>query len=108
MPFGDKTGPREQGPMMGRGLCAGFQVPGSTNTLASYGMGRRHRGGHGGKVCFRALSFRAGREIANCTSTPVDRKLEVAALRDSVGGLLTALRETQKRIEALETTQNPA
>ena len=42
MPQGDRTGPRGQGSMTGRGAgyCAGFAVPGFMNTGFGRGMGR--------------------------------------------------------------------
>ena len=45
MPGGDKTGPRGEGAMTGRGmgLCAGFENPGSMNP----GVNPRARGGSG-------------------------------------------------------------
>ncbi|MHA1671064.1 MAG: DUF5320 domain-containing protein [Promethearchaeota archaeon] len=48
MPGGDRTGPRGQGPMTGRGLgyCAGYDSPGFT-AGAGYGLGRGYGRGYG-------------------------------------------------------------
>jgi len=47
MPGGDRTGPWGAGPMTGRGAgyCAGYSVPGYSNT--GYGYGRRRGRGFG-------------------------------------------------------------
>jgi len=55
MPWGDGTGPWGLGPMTGRGAgyCAGFNVPGFSNPMPSFGFrrgfgwGRGFRGGRG-------------------------------------------------------------
>ncbi len=54
MPFGDKKGPRGQGPKTGRrvGYCAGFQHPGHTNHIAE-----------------RSYNFTAASRVNNVTST---------------------------------------
>ena len=59
MPGGDRTGPRGQGPMTGRGAgyCAGYPVPGYMNPApgGGYGMGRG-----GGRGFGRGMGFRRG------------------------------------------------
>ena len=42
MPWGDRTGPRGQGPMTGRGAgyCAGYNMPGYANPIGGRGFGR--------------------------------------------------------------------
>lgn len=57
MPFGDRTGPRGEGPRTGRGLgyCSGFETPGYTKGIPrgrgrgfgrGFGPGRRFAGGY--------------------------------------------------------------
>jgi len=49
MPWGDRTGPRGQGPMTGRGAgyCGGYNMPGYTNPAGGRGFGRGFGQGYG-------------------------------------------------------------
>lgn len=49
MPGGDRTGPRGEGPMTGRGMgyCAGYSVPGYMDPSPRLGLGRRFGRGIG-------------------------------------------------------------
>lgn len=64
MPFGDRTGPRGQGPMSGRsaGYCAGYDVPGYVNW--GPGCARRWgggwRGGGGRSMRYRHWFYATG------------------------------------------------
>ncbi|MFP4354547.1 MAG: DUF5320 domain-containing protein [Phycisphaerae bacterium] len=47
MPYGDQTGPNQEGPMTGRrlGYCAGYDTPGCYSDAPPRGFGRGRRGG---------------------------------------------------------------
>ncbi len=117
MPAGDGTGPMGMGPMTGRaaGYCAGYGVPGYTNSIAGRGFGFWGGGrgffgrGRGHRNWFYAtgLPFWARRApyvsmpVAGAY-TPISPEQELAYLKDQAEYLTTSMNEIQKRISELE------
>ncbi len=115
MPGGDRTGPMGYGPMTGRrlGYCAGYQVPGFTNTGGGMGMGWRRGRGRGFGRAFRsgpAASY-PGFGVpyppppvvsdwvqGSPAATPAD---ELSALKNEAANLSRTLEQINARIERL-------
>ena len=123
MPRGDGTGPAGQGPMTGRatGFCAGYEVPGSANSVPGRGFGGRGRGGRGWgrRNWFHATGLTGWQRVAQGLPayggpgtgfTPytgpfapvVTEQHEVAMLRSQAEHLEDVLGGIKKRIEELE------
>ena len=112
MPGGDRTGPRGQGPMTGRGLgwCRGAWEGGSPGNYhgptPAFGYGR----GRGWRHCTYATGLpgwaRGGRGRSGGTGTsqwaPQD---ELDYLKDYTQGLEEALNATKMRMAELEKAQ---
>lgn len=122
MPGGDRTGPRGQGSMTGRGLgyCAGYEGPGFT---AGPGYGRGWGMGYGrGYGRGRGMGYGRGRYLDPYyvpygpvrsyypsripVTTPVDQvtmlKQEKDYLESELKGIGSAIEDISKRIEELE------
>jgi hypothetical protein len=111
MPRGDRTGPAGAGPMTGRsaGFCAGYQAPGYANSVGGRGFRGRGRGfwgrggGRGWRNWFNATGLpgwlRAG---FSRQPTPVDKKQELAGLKQQEELLQNNLSQINERIEQLE------
>jgi len=112
MPRGDGTGPAGMGPMTGRaaGFCAGFNMPGYTNSGIGrgfgYGMGR----GRGFRHWFYATGLpgwvRFGGFNHPYAYPPSyqkpDPEIEKQTLQNQAEYLETELNEVKKRLAALE------
>jgi len=123
MPFGDRTGPLGLGPRTGRamGYCAGFQGPGSMNTILGrgwFGFGRGSGSfgrGRGWRHCFWATGL-PGWERAGYGYPPFagegypyrpefTEKEAMEILKDQADFFKHQLDEIQKRINKLEKAQ---
>lgn len=104
MPFGDRTGPRGQVPMTGRGrgYCAGYRASECSDSASGFAMGRESRGGRGWRNRFRATGRYAGQKPAAVPHQSVDRQQEIASLKAAVDGLARTLGAFQKRLDELE------
>ena len=116
MPHGDKTGPRGQGPMTGRGarFCSVSTVPGSMNPGSGRGMGRGGCGGRGWRNLFHATgpqcwqpASEASAAVPPVVFTPTVDQQQITALEDQTESLQKTLNEMQKRIEELEAKRKP-
>jgi len=101
MPGGNGTGPNGLGKMTGRGagFCAGYPVPGYSNSVAGRGMGR----GRGiGRGC--GLGQGIGRQgIAMTPLTPtITDEQELQSLKQQAELLKNNLSQISSRIEKLE------
>ena len=121
MPRGDKTGPRGDGPMTGRGagFCGGAGYPGHANRGIGIGSGRWKaralrfgRGGAGG-CGYRHRYFETGMpgwmrsiwfdEYGESTEgAPVNREGEVALLKKQAASFESALEDIHRRLESLQ------
>ena len=91
MPFGDRTGPRGQGPRTGRrrGYCLGFSHPGYMNPYG-YGWGRGFGRGWGRGWGWGWLE-------------PPTQKEEKEMLGDDLKDLREEMKAIEERIKELET-----
>lgn len=111
MPFGDRTGPRGQGPRTGRGagFCSGFAAPGFLNRGAGPGFFGWGGGGRGWRNWFHATGLTGWQRTAfwpwsGFGFTGPAREQEAAALKNQAEFLEGALRNIRQRIEQLETS----
>lgn len=119
MPGGDRTGPRGQGPMTGRGLgyCNGFNSPGFTRGGGmGYGWGRGYGRGRG---YWRGRGFRGiyydnypipvSPYVPITPIAPVDNltilKQEKQYLESEMDQIKSAFEDISKRIEELESKE---
>jgi len=119
MPYGDRTGPRGQGPRTGRGmgLCSGYDVAGYANRGGYLQGGRRSYmntgGGWGHRHWYYATGLpgwmRGGRNFASpyrdaSVSAPVSSRIdEMELLREEAAYFEEALADIRERISKLET-----
>ena len=117
MPAGNRTGPRGQGAMTGRGFgyCAGYSTPGYMN--AGRPMGGNWGGGRGWRNRFYATGLfgwqRAAMGYPPVAAAPVAPGVapfaatatgdqQLGALKTQADYLANALEDVRKRIEELE------
>jgi len=119
MPRGDGTGPVGAGPMTGRaaGFCAGYGVPGYTNSVSGRGRGfsgaGRGRGGgwargRGFGVGFGRFAWApmAGAYPAYGPAAPT-REQELESLKQQATHFQGALEDINRRIGELEAEATP-
>lgn len=120
MPRGDNTGPMGQGPMTGRaaGFCAGYNVPGYTNTTPAgrggfgRGFGRGFGGGPGraaGRGFGRGLGagfgfggYATGLQTAGTPGAELSPENEREVLKRQQDYLTKELEAINKRLTDLE------
>ena len=116
MPGGDRTGPRGQGPMTGRGLgyCNGYNMPGySRGGGLGYGWGGRFgrgrgywRGGRFRGVYYDNYPIQPSPYVPIVPISPVDNltmlKQEKQYLESEMEQVKSAIGDISKRIEELE------
>ncbi len=122
MPGGNRMGPRDEGPMTGRGAgyCRGYDTPGLANPdqLGRFGRGRGwgRQGGGGG------LGWRHGRGLTQPLIAPAPSQLQTPAqpeqpapsasneldlLKRLAVGLEQTVRELKARLDHLEAAGQP-
>lgn len=124
MPRGDKTGPRGEGAMTGRGMgfCSGNDVPGYMNpgfnprTRGDYGFGRgMGRGNRWGFYTTGQPGWARGRGRDNMSFSPAphidyrqktNEQDEVRYLKDEVTRLNQMMEEITSRIKELSKTND--
>jgi len=100
MPFGDRTGPRGQGPMTGRGMgyCAGHPRPGYGMYPYVRGFGRGRGWGQGyGRRYYPASSYRM-----TVSEEKEILQSEKEALENEVEVLKEEMKIVEKRIKELK------
>jgi len=122
MPRGDGTGPGGFGPMTGRaaGYCAGYGVPGFMNPVSGRGYGGWGRGGGFGRRNWYYATGMPGWARAGAGmpayggpgyvpayggapyAPPVNREMELNALKGQAEYLEDTLDGIKKRIEEIE------
>ena len=122
MPRGDKTGPRGEGAMTGRGMgfCAGYDAPGYMNpgfnprARGEFGYGRgmgRGMGGGMGRGMGRGMGFGMGYSPApestgsrpySSTMPPPTPEEEIRGLKQQAELLMKQFEDISKKIKELE------
>ena len=115
MPFGDRTGPAEMGPMTGRamGYCAGYNRPGYTNPGFGFGGRGFGGGGRGWRHWYYATGlpgWMRGGYGGNLPYAPylpyqppgISKDQEMEMLKTQAEGLRKTLDEIEKRLSELE------
>jgi len=114
MPYGDRTGPAGMGPMTGRGMayCAGHPHPGGAHPGSGY-WGRGF-GGRGWRYCYHATGLpgwmRGGWGASSPCAPPFpdagwSKGQEVEMLKAQAEEMRNELKEIEKRISELESTE---
>ncbi len=119
MPHGDRTGPRGQGPITGRGVgfCNRYDMAGYANrgvvNLAGGSRYMSNRGGRGHRHWYYATGLRGwmrgerrfplSHRGASTVQPAISRREELEMLRDEAGYFNQALEGIKERISRLET-----
>ena len=120
MPFSDRTGPRGEGPMTGRGLgyCSGHRSPGYTKGVPrgggrgyGRGPGRGFGYGRGFGRGFRAMNPRPGGYRAPAgpgyASQEEAKELEKEYLANEIDAMEEELEAMKQRMEELKENNEP-
>jgi hypothetical protein len=109
MPGGDGTGPLGFGTMTGRraGFCAGFNMPGFTNSIGGRGFFGRGRGigygrgrGHRNRFFATGLPFWARNSYP--TTVPFSKEEEMNMLKNEAKFMQDEMAAINERIQELE------
>ncbi len=104
MPFGNRMGPRNWGPMTGRGAgyCAGYTVPGYMNPAWGFCLGGY---GRGFRYWYRATGLPGWARLgAPCAPTPEE---QAAFLEEQAAFLRERLQALESQLKALRQKPEP-